>query len=110
MDPTFPEFRFCEVKGCGRHGRLVMADGRIGMEVYSRKLARLVLWSAYEQGVIDQAWLRHLYQQVRASPLPESCDAAAQADPELCRRIHEWNGDLERGAALDPARFHEGTP
>lgn len=99
-----PVFAVC---ACGRHGRLITPDGRVGMEAYSRKLARLTIWVAYEEGRITKEDLARLDDGLSATDLPKSNDEAYEADPDLCRRVHEWNDALIRGKALDPDRFHQ---
>ena len=92
-EEKLPEFRMC---GCGLHGRVILADGRLEMEVYSQKLARISVGVAAEHGRVALRHREGLHRQIHASGLPPTNEGTEA----ICRQVWDWNRRWERRQAF----------
>lgn len=95
-EEKFPEFRVC---ACGAHGRILQADGKADIEVYSQKLARIALAVAVEQGRVALRHCAALHGAIQRSGLPATNEAA---DAVVCRNVWAWNNGWERRSSGSP--------
>lgn len=80
------KFELC--KTCGKHGRIVAADGFYSSEVWSQAFARHMVEVGIQYDTLKSTDAHVLFRQIKSSGLPVRDE---EADDATKRMVNTWN-------------------